>query len=187
MNKYIGLFLFLFFFVNPSIAQDLTEPPDGFEWVEAAEVKAHLLKPKDWYYKKHKQGTTQGYFITKENIDKEGSYMTGFSMNVVFDIPRKKGVTPTEFAAVYIKRASNSGKIIKEVWAHSMGPFNSYGVVIENHDPKDGDFNTHHLVIGNDQTGTAYIVIFEAPTESWSSAWKDGQVILGKLMIESET
>jgi hypothetical protein len=102
---------------------------------------------------KHKQGDTQGYYITKEDIDKEGGFITGFTMNVVTDIPKKMNITPVQFSAEFINKASKSRKNITKPWSHSMGPFNSYGVVIQNPDTEKGDYNTHNLVISNDQTG----------------------------------
>lgn len=184
MKNIIGLFLL--FFVQISIAQELPTPPMGFEWVEAPEIKGAFLKPIGWHYKKYKQGETQGYFITKENIDKKGGFITGFTMNVIPGIPEKMSTTPTQFAKSFIRKASVSRKNLIKPWSRSMGPFNSYGVVIKNPDPEKGDYNTHNLVISNDNTGTVYIVIFEAPTKDWESSWKVGEVILNKLLIDSD-
>lgn len=178
--------LFLATFTNHLHALDLPAPPKGFVWVEAIEIKGAFLKPTNWYFKKHKQGMTQGYFITKEDINKKGHFSTGATINVIPNIPSKTNMTPTEYAKAFIKKASASRQIIKEPWRHSMGPFNSYGVVLKNSDPKQGDYNTHNLVIGNDSTGTAYLVIYEAPSVNWRESWKIGEIILGKLYIDSD-
>ncbi len=169
-----------------SIALDLPTPPTGFEWVEAPEIKGAFLKPNYWHFKKHKQGEIKGYFITKENIDEKGSFTTGVTINVIPGIPEKTNVSPTQFAAAFIKEASDSRKIIKTPWRHSMGPFNAFGVVLQNSDPIKGDYNTHNLVISNDQTGTVYMVIYEAPVTNWETSRKTGEVILGKLFIDSD-
>ncbi len=169
-----------------SIALDLPTPPTGFEWVEAPEIKGAFLKPNNWHFKKHKRGKIKGYFITQENIDEKGSFTTGVTINVIPDIPEKTNVTPTQFAAAFIKEASDSRKIIKAPWRRSMGPFNSFGVVLQNSDPVKGNYNTHNLVISNDQTGTAYMVLYEAPVINWETSWKTGEVILGKLFIDSD-
>ena len=178
--------LILVILTNHSQALELPSPPKGFVWVEASEIKGAFLKPTNWYFKKYKQGTTQGYFITKENIEKKGYFITGASINVIPNIPSKTNMSPTNYAKAFIREASESRQVIKKPWRRSMGPFNSYGVVLKNSDPKRGDYNTHNLVISNDATGTAYLVIYESPTTNWKESWKIGKIILGKLYIDSD-
>ena len=178
--------LFLTLFTQHIHALELPSPPLGFEWVEASEIKGAFLKPKNWHFKKHKQGETQGYFLTKENINKKGFFITGASINVIPNIPLKTNMSPTKYAKAFVKQASLSRQIIKKAWFHKMGPFNSYGVVLKNSDQKKGDYNTHNLAISNDTTGTVYIVIYEAPSYNWNESWKVGEVILGKLYIDSD-
>ena len=176
--------LLMLLFSGPLLALGLPQPPAGFTWVSANEIKGAFLKPEKWYFKRVKRGNTQAYFITAENIDKEGYFTTGLTVNVVHDVSSSKKMDVSDYAASYIMKASRHGEIIKDMWERSMGPFQSYGVVTRNKDARLGDYNTHHLVISNKRTGTIYILVFEAPAESWDEAIKTGNIILGKLMID---
>ena len=183
--KLLLIGVILTFLTNPAFSLDLPAPPSGFDWVEAPEIKGAFLKPHGWYFKAHKQGEIQGYFIAKEDINQDGSFLTGMSVHVIPNIPQKQGISPTEFAFSFIRLATESREILKDPWSHDMGPFKSFGVVLINLDPQ-GNYNTHNLVIANDQTGTAYIVTYEAPTHTWKEAWGIGETMLGKLLIDSD-
>jgi hypothetical protein len=51
------------------LAADLPPADDGFTWQELPEIKAAVLKPQGWFFKREQQKDTLAYFITKENID----------------------------------------------------------------------------------------------------------------------
>lgn len=170
----------------PAFATDLPPAPKGFSWVSFEETKSAFLKPTGWFSKKAKKGETWGYFITKENIDKTGKFNTGLTVNIIPNIQKKKGMPPTEYAAAFIQEGAKSRKVVKEPWQKNMGPFQSFGVVLLNKDNKGGDFITHNLAIGNDATGTIYLITFEAPASSWESAWKKGEPMLQRFLIDSD-
>jgi hypothetical protein len=161
-------------------------PPGGYSWAAFEETKSAFLKPDGWFLKKTKNGDTWGYFITKEDIDKEGKFVTGLTVNIIPDIPRKKGMSAGQYALTFIKTAAESKEVVKQPWANEMGPFKAYGVVLLNRDEQQGDFVTHNLAIGNEETGTLYMIIYEGPAASWDATWKIGEPILQRFMIESE-
>lgn len=63
--------------VDTIAAVDVPPPPPGFTWQEIPELKAAFLKPNGWFLKREEQKGTLAYFITKENIDKNGEFQTG--------------------------------------------------------------------------------------------------------------
>ena len=133
-----------------------------------------------------KKGETRSYFITKENIDKTGEFITGLSVNIVSGIPKKKGMSPVKYAKEFIQSAAASRKVAKEPWSTDMGPFKAFGIVLLNRDLRRGDFVTYNLAIGNEATGTFYLIIFEGPASSWETAWKIGEPILQRFLIDSD-
>jgi hypothetical protein len=168
---------------------ELPPPPGGYTWAVFEETKSAFLKPDGWYVKETKQGSTLGYFITKEDIDQEGRFITGLTVFVMPDIARKQGMSADQYALTFIKTAAESKErkeVVKAPWAREMGPFKAYGVVLLNRDAEQGDFVTHNLMIGNEETGTVYMIIYEGPAASWDAAWKIGEQMLQCFMIESE-
>ncbi len=173
------IFPLLFLKVN---AMDLPKPPNGFEWVECKEIKGAFLKPKNWYFKKVIKENSKGYFISKENIDKEGMFETGLTINVIQNLHKKLGVSPTKYAIHFMEAAASANKL-KDKWENKMGPFNSIGF---RYDKKQENrvFTFHNFLVANDKTGTLYFFIFEAPSKSWDKAWELGHIMLKKLMID---
>jgi hypothetical protein len=169
-----------------SLATQLPIPPKGYAWVKCAETKSAFLKPDGWFFKKGKQGDIHGYFITKENIDQTGRFYTGLTVNIIPHIPKKKGMSPTQYAIAYIQSAAKARDVVKKQWSQDMGPFQTFGVVLRNRDSFSGDFITHNLAIGNDATGTFYLITFEAPASSWDSAWTLGEQMLRCFLIDSD-
>jgi len=186
-TRFIWLALLLVFLSAQIVfATDLPPAPKGYSWVRCDETKSAFLKPNGWFFKKGKKGDNWGYFISKEKIDQSGSFTTGLTVNIIPNIPRKKEMLPTEYAAAFIQTGINNRKVVKEPWQNDMGPFHAYGVVLHNTDNKGGDFITHELAIGNDTTGTMYLITFEAPAASWKAAWQLGEPMLQRFLIDSD-
>jgi hypothetical protein len=158
------------------------KPPKGYGWANCPEIKGAFLQPSGWSFKQSKQGDTLGFFVTKEKIDDKGQFMTGLTVNVVPDIPKKKSMAPSAFARQYREAARKTVAFTKE-WDKDMGPFKSVGFRFDKKD-KAGSFTVHNLLIANDKTGTIYIVMYEAPTSEWEEAWKLGEPMLQYLYID---
>ncbi len=169
-----------------ALETSLPPAPEGYSWTVFEETKSAFLKPNGWFVKKMQKGETWGYFITKEDIEKSGKFITGLSVNIVPNIPKKKGMSPVQYANEYIQTAARSKEVRKEPWATEMGPFKAFGVVLLNKDPKQGDFITHNLAIGNEATGTFYTIIYEGPASSWDATWKVGEPMLQRFLIDSD-
>jgi hypothetical protein len=185
--KVLKICLVVFFICMTSIsaiATELPPPPDGYSWVNCNEIKGAFLMPLGWYFKKGQQGDTLGYFITKENIDENGEFLTGLSVNVIPNIPQKKGMVPSDYAATYIKTALSEREVLKRPWLTQMGPFEGHGIVLINRDYQKGDYITHNLAIANDQTGTIYIITFESPKKTWDTSWSIAEPMLQRFLID---
>jgi hypothetical protein len=186
-KPFLLLFLAAFLAMGAvSLATELPIAPKGYAWVKCVETRSAFLKPDGWFFKKGKQGDIHGYFITKENIHETGRFYTGLTVNIIPHIPKKKGMSPTQYAIAYIQSAAKVRDVVKKQWSQDMGPFQAFGVVLRNKDSFAGDYITHNLAIGNDATGTCYLITFEAPASSWDSAWTLGEPMLQCFLIDSD-
>ena len=158
------------------------KPPKGFTWAQCPEIKGAFLKPDGWHFKKSKKGDTLGFFITKEKIGEKGEFITGMSVNVIPDIPKKKSTSPYLFARSYREAARKTVTFSKE-WDKDMGPFKSVGFVYSK-DDKAGAFTVHNLLIANNKTGTLYLIMFEGAKSEWSKTWQIAEPMLQYLYID---
>lgn len=180
------IFALLLFLTMTASAQQsaLPEPPEGYAWQWCEEIKGGFLKPDGWFFKKAGKGDTLGFFITKEDIDKEGKFLTGLTVNVLMDIPEKKNIKASDYAKLFREEARKTGDFVRE-WNNVVGPFQAAGFLHEKED-KAGAFKVHNLLIANDKTGTVYLVMFEAPSAEWDATWKIAEPILKQLYVDDE-
>lgn len=161
----------------------MPEPPAGFSWQQAPEIKGAFLRPNGWQFDTRHEGGDFAYFISREpNVEPDG-FDTGLTINVQTNVPAKTGMQPSEYAAKFLQASSGEMELIGEQFVTRNGPMVSHGALYQVSDPEKGDFKAHIVALGNDATGTVYFCIFEGPANEWDEIWKLGEQMLAKLAI----
>lgn len=160
-------------------AIDLPTPPPGFTWQEVPELKAAFLRPTGWFFKREEQKGTLAYFITEEDIAKNGEFQTGLTVNV-FHLKKDPAV---DRAKDMIDQLANQKH--GEKWSREFGPFREFGLDCKDTDAT-GTAVIHYLTVANPKTNTLYLFIFESPEASWNEAWKFGKQIMDNLALDDE-
>jgi hypothetical protein len=179
MKRLVIFVLVAAFFASLCHAMQLTPPPPGFTWQEIPELKAAFLKPNGWFFKKEVQNGTFAYFITKENIDTNGEFQTGLTVNVFLF---KKDSAVNHGKALIDSMASQHHV---ETFSRAFGPFKEVGCEFNDTDAS-GTTRMHALTIANPKTNSLYLFIFESPASGWDAAWKIGEQIMDTLAIDDE-
>lgn len=179
MKKAVILIFLALLTVQTVSAIDLPSPPSGFVWQEIPELKAAIPRPNGWFFKREEQKGTQAYFITKENIDKNGRFQTGLTVNV-FHLKKDSAVEKGKHLIDQMAAAKHG-----ENWAQDAGPFKEFGCLTKDTDPS-GTSVMHSLAVANPKTNTLYLFIFESPEPDWDSAWKTGRQIMDTLALDDE-
>ena len=161
---------------------DLPPPPSGYLWEQCTDIGGALLRPEDWSFRRLSSGGKLAYFITKSAWEPEQPFDVGLTFNVLFDVPSQSGLPPTAFAKRFVGRAAAVHQV-ERTWTNEMGPFKAEGIVYSGRGASRG-FKFYNLVIANDKTGTAYLVIFEAPETSWESEWSVIEPTVKKMLID---
>ena len=156
---------------------------DEFSWSSSGPGESDFLKPKGWFLKKESKAGTYAIFITKENIDKEGVFQTGLTVNVLKGISKKTGNPASLYAHKFITIAAQKekNKILVKPWLVESGPFKGYGIRVQ-----DEVKILHYMLIANDKEDTLFLTIFEAKPKDWDKAWKYGEVILNNMKLDDE-
>jgi hypothetical protein len=157
------------------------KPPGGYSWQECPDIGCAFLKPKGWHYKHVERKTQHACFITKEDIDTEGTFKTGLTVNMILLSHLKTGISASEYAKKFIVTATKEREQLKR-WSSTQGPFKAHGCIIRD-DSGGPPVIVQNLVIANDKTGTIYVVLYEAPEAEYEEAWKIGEPILRQLII----
>ena len=180
------LILILAFVVSLRAEDSLPPAPAGYSWQRLVTIKSAVLKPDGWFFKQAKKGQTDGFFITKEDIDQSGVFQTGLTLNCIRDVPKKTGQAPSDYATSMADTAAGKFQLVDRTTS-KQGPFRAVRFRYVDAPAGKESITVYQLLIANDKTGTFFLVIFEAPTSSWSEAWKSGDIILKKLLLDDET
>ena len=177
MKNPVLFVLFAMLILGTICAIDVPPPPPGFTWQEIPELKAGILKPNGWFFKREEQKGTLAYFITKEDIDKNGQFQTGLTVNV-FHLKKDPAVERGKYMIDQLATAKHGEK-----WARDIGPFREFGCLTKDTD-SSGTTVMQTLTVANPKTNTLYLFIFESPESDWDAAWKTGKQIMDKLAID---
>src|SRR4051794_8709824 len=80
----------------------LPEPPTGFRWERAPDIKGAFLAPQKWFFRSEKQKNTYAYFVSRENIAGGGEFLVGLTVTVMPPLADKDAVSyAREFMAAY--------------------------------------------------------------------------------------
>jgi hypothetical protein len=165
----------------------LPEAPDGYRWERFAEVQSAFLCPVGWH-RFHKAGvSSHTYSLSVESVAEHGSFETGMTLQVIKDLMKKKGIPPSVFAIemtqLALKKPENARISSEDL---SSGPFKAFGVRYRNAPSVAIPIIIHQVAIANDKTDTLFIATFEAPENTWTQAWKLGEVMIKKFLIDDE-
>ncbi len=163
----------------------LPEPPAGYEWLQATEVRAAFLQPMGWHFTKSRAANEYEYQISREAPGPDGDFDTGLTINVITKITERTGKTPSQFAADFMAQTTAELGGPEGPFQTFKSPYEFRGGLFASNDPVKGRFNAHIGTIANDRTGTIYLVIFEGPAAEWTDIWAHGETMIKKLAINS--
>ena len=170
---------------QPDPGVDLPEPPAGFSWQVLPEEKGAFLLPDQWHYAERGQSGTRGYFLTEQDVAASGRFTTGLSINAVPDIPGKAGVSAPQYAEALAGAVSDvPGAEVQRRWDGVQGPLSFFGVRYRSVKPDGAAVVLHQVTVGNERTGTLYVLLFEAPEAEWESAWTKGEPMMSTFVLD---
>ncbi|MGD8977352.1 MAG: DUF4124 domain-containing protein, partial [Gammaproteobacteria bacterium] len=164
---------------------ELEPAPAGFEWQRLSEVRGAVLRPVVWHFSHQAEGDELDYFLSREPAGAAGDFHTGLTIKVVTDVPDKTGMPLDAYARQLISEASSGLEIIDGPWDSARSPYVTHGALMRATGPGTGEFNAHMAAMANEETGTVYLITFEAPAESWDTIWPMGELMLDKLALNS--
>jgi hypothetical protein len=168
---------------SAAVAIDVPTPPVGYSWKHIIEIDSAFLVPISWHFKETEVKQTLAYFITRENIDTKGSFTTGLTINVL-----RKGeeFDPVGYAGAFVLNLVKENEVLEEPFEAGGGKLKGYGcrvrVASEN-----GPLVMHYLAIGNENTGTLFLMYFESPESQWEQAWAIAEPILTLFVLGDDS
>jgi hypothetical protein len=158
---------------------DLPAPPDGFQWKWCDKVGVGLPQPTGWFFKSQSENGTDAFFVTKEDIETEGEFQTGLSLNVISRASRSGIPTASEYALRLASRGiEDKASVLDVIPLSDIGHAKTVSYRI-----KARGSVIHHFLIADDGD-RVFIFIYESPQSEWDEAWKIGEQMLTNLPID---
>lgn len=152
----------------------LPSAPEGYRWVRFEEAKSAYLRPQGWFLKTELEGKTAALFISKENIDKRGSFETGLTVNIIGEVKTRVGAAPSQYAAAYIAELVKAKEVVERFEAPAENGYVTLGLRYRDA-AQAPTLLVHTHVLADDTGDVLRIAIFEAPESEWQSAWAHGE------------
>ena len=167
----------------PNSKQDdsLPKPPQGYSWTISSNGIGSFLKPKSWYVKEESSKGTSALFISQENIQTNGKFITGMSINRVNNWSKTHSITPSNYAKEFAGKLSTTGEVLKK--GVVKGNFPDMNIVRVKSDNEGVPTIVHNISIGMDSSDEVYILSFEAPESEWDIAMTYGSPMLNFFFL----
>ena len=164
--------------------EELPQPPPGYAWGECSEFAAALLVPAGWHFLSTVSNNTPACFITRDRIDENGRFLTGITVNAFTDMRSRSGMSAYEYARKFVRELAAKTSL-EDTWQSETGPYVSMGAVFRVAGNGPG-VRYYNLLVANEDTGTLYVVVFEAPMSRWAREWSIAEPVLQSLMLDDE-
>jgi hypothetical protein len=159
--------------------------PAGYVWQPCLSMKAQFLRPKSWHFKEVTKPDTIGCFLSAERIDDTGEFVTGFTVNLMRELPKRKGIVPSVFASQYMRVLAEDNHVLRQS-TREQGPFLSFRAEHIDHKTPLPDHHIFTLLLANDHNGSLYLILFESPDAAWQKNWPVAEVILKRMFLDDE-
>jgi hypothetical protein len=174
--------VFLIFITTCLYAAELPSAPSGFDWQEFEEINAFFLKPNNWFFKHVSDRGVEAFFLTKEDIDKKGMFLTGLSLNYFKNVKGQTGFAPSEVSKRTFQATKSTRKVEEEkVVQHGnlQGIAYRHSFTPKGNNPK---ITMYTIDFPDDKENTLLSIFFEAPADEWDEAWKLGKPMLDQFI-----
>jgi hypothetical protein len=166
----------------------LPPKPEGFEWKIAPSVGIAVLVPNNWYFKEETRTDLglEGFYVTKENIDLEDRFSTGFTLFVYKDFAdlAEADKYATDLLTYHVHL--DTTKKILYAQDNAQNNITVHFLRIESEFPNETEVNRyktiHYFTFAKDNK--VYFTIFESPSAVWETTFTTiGAAILDHFVL----
>lgn len=163
----------------PIDAAELPAAPLGFSWIEIPEIGGAFLLPTGWHFRK--RGDFQ-FFLTPVGMEPGKPFETGLKISVGRKVSESTGWEAPAYSEV-IASAPSDGEELLDSWQSSFGTLQLFGARLRRAREGLEPVIFQRIALGNGETDTMYILLFESPESSWQEMWKLGETMLKQFVL----
>lgn len=138
---------------------------------------AHVVIPPGWHVRTEAPDGAKALFVTKQNIDAEGGFLTGFSLNRFDGFRARQGIAPSEYAAGFAALMAK-----RHAGARTATTTLRAGMTVHEvqflDDSRLPVTKLQYLIVADDAGDTLQLAWFETPEATVATEWPHGERIL---------
>jgi hypothetical protein len=187
-NTLLVFFVFLFLAgcqMNKvaSSGNGLPPSPEGFSWFTSKSGVGSFLKPEGWHTKEETDKNTDAVFITKENLEANGQFITGMTVNKFNNWSQSNKSKPSQYAEAFVAKSATTGTVlINTIVKGNQVDMHVVRVLSDN----AGTLTiVHYLAVGFDSNDELYLIIYESPESDWDTNYKQSKEMLNFFFLGS--
>lgn len=159
--------------------------PSGYEPVDLAEVRVRTIKPAAWYLNHDVANGGHAYFMTRENYKTapDQQFQTGISINILLRQPKR--------GADFLQKLTDSSAeqmVTPEIRYFDKGPLRGSTITGEakKYAQSARPIKMRQSTLLNLETGTIYVIVFEAPVVTWAESLKVALPVLETMELSPD-
>ena len=167
--------------MTPAIPQEA--PPAGYAWEDLKEIRASVLRPARWYFRR----TVPGHpFFDFSPVPFTGPLGNEKGLTIHVMTPTDESADAK--AAAWIADCASRCKVLRG-WTRQgtpAGPFTSYGIVCTMRDEETSgvEYTCECVLVANRVTNTVYQCWLVAPPAGWKEIEATGETMLAGLRLD---
>ena len=173
-------FLSIWFHSLVASAEALSIP--GYNWQDCPKVSCSLLVPNQWKM----QVLNESKPITFEFAHNRGNKYSKGLLNVMIlqNAEQQTGMSAAQHLQVLSKDIGLSGQVLN-TWKRESDIFSSVALTAVQYAKKqEAARQQFSLLVVNKETGTLYVINFQAPIQIWTSEWRLFERTFAQLRLD---
>lgn len=170
--------------IEPSLSAQLPAAPAGFMWRRYQDVV--FLVPAEWRENELRSTDMSVYAASPESFTQTQLFETGFTIQIIVEPKRKRGIEAKKAALVYLRQFLNAHKRedVMILDQKTDGDAEMTFFRFRDQPPGQTPIIVHKYLIANNATDVVHVFTFESPAASWDNAWSTyGTPILSKIAL----
>lgn len=148
------------------------KPIPGYVVQNLEPLGGEILRPENWHFRRLMNDDALAFQIAKEDISNGGEFETGLTINLVKDVTKKSRVSPSIYAAYFIKDKLKNAELVTRDASRRDGDFLREGILIRENKTlteKTQPFKIGYTLYANDKTDLLIIMVFGTPESEWDA------------------
>ncbi|WP_281645187.1 hypothetical protein [Parendozoicomonas sp. Alg238-R29] len=159
--------------------------PPGYAWKACGSLECHFLVPSGWSFESLTDSSPSDGVMKYQMLkQRHGRKLPPkVSINILQGAEVRTGLSPKRHMELFMVDLSRSARVL-ETWKNKSGVLVSMAATSLHFSGRKEPVKKFNLLIGNERTGTLYVLSFESQPGYWENDWSVVEQIFSQLRLD---